>query len=115
VSGRELSYTDRNSETQLARRHLQLHGAEPRAGDRWYGRDAGVRSRQRSHDNVGPDADAAAIGSGTASGEDAQAHAPMRGFGVELWVMREGKVAVWEAAFNVGRADADVGIEATLR
>jgi hypothetical protein len=52
---------------------------------------------------------------GTASGEDAQAHAPMRGFGVELWVMREGKVAVWEAAFNVGRADADVGIEATLR
>ena len=47
--------------------------------------------------------------------EDAQTGAPMRGFGVELWVMREGKIAVWEAAFNVSRADAAAGVEAMLR
>jgi hypothetical protein len=29
----------------------------------------------------------------------------MRGFGVEVWVMRNGKIAIWEAAFNVSRAD----------
>jgi nuclear transport factor 2 (NTF2) superfamily protein len=45
--------------------------------------------------------------SNTWSGEwqDADSGAMMRGFGVEVWVMREGKVAVWEAAFNVARAD----------
>ncbi len=37
--------------------------------------------------------------------DDAETGAKMRGFGVELWVLREGKVAVWEAAFNVARAD----------
>ena len=47
--------------------------------------------------------------------EDAQTGASMTGFGVELWVMREGKIAVWEAAFNVSRADADAGVEAMLR
>ncbi|MGH7042820.1 MAG: nuclear transport factor 2 family protein [Acetobacteraceae bacterium] len=30
----------------------------------------------------------------------------MSGFGVEVWVLREGLVAVWEAAFNVAPADA---------
>ena len=25
----------------------------------------------------------------------------MRGRGVEVWTMRDGKIAVWEAAFNV--------------
>jgi nuclear transport factor 2 (NTF2) superfamily protein len=47
--------------------------------------------------------------------EDAQTGASMQGFGVELWVMREGKIAVWEAAFSVSRADADGGVEAMLR
>ena len=47
--------------------------------------------------------------------EDAQTGAGMRGFGVEIWVMREGKIAVWEAAFNVARADTDAGVEAMLR
>jgi hypothetical protein len=26
----------------------------------------------------------------------------MRGYGVEVWTMRGGKIAVWEATFNVG-------------
>ena len=47
--------------------------------------------------------------------QDAQTSAPMKGFGVELWVMRDGKIAVWEAAFNVSRADAEVGVETMLR
>jgi nuclear transport factor 2 (NTF2) superfamily protein len=47
--------------------------------------------------------------------EDAQTGAGMKGFGVELWVLRGGKIAVWEAAFNVARADADAGVEAMLR
>jgi nuclear transport factor 2 (NTF2) superfamily protein len=47
--------------------------------------------------------------------EDAQTNAHMTGFGVEFWVMREGKIAVWEAAFNVSRADEDAGVEAMLR
>src|SRR5438128_1416102 len=45
--------------------------------------------------------------------EDAQtgaealhAGAGLQGFGAELWVMRAGKIAIWEAAFNVSRADA---------
>jgi hypothetical protein len=37
--------------------------------------------------------------------EDAESGLPMRGHGVEIWVMRGGKFAVWEAAFNAGRAD----------
>jgi nuclear transport factor 2 (NTF2) superfamily protein len=28
----------------------------------------------------------------------------MAGFGVEIWIMRDGKIAVWEAAFNVNEA-----------
>jgi nuclear transport factor 2 (NTF2) superfamily protein len=46
--------------------------------------------------------------------EDAQTGAGMTGFGVELWVMREGKIAVWEAAFNVSHANEDAGVEAML-
>jgi nuclear transport factor 2 (NTF2) superfamily protein len=37
--------------------------------------------------------------------EDAATGITMRGFGVEVWVMRDGKIAIWEAAFNVSRAD----------
>ncbi len=47
--------------------------------------------------------------------DDAQTGAGMKGFGVELWVMREGKIALWEAAFNVSRADETGVVEAMLR
>lgn len=33
--------------------------------------------------------------------EDARTGKKMRGRGTEFWTMREGKVAVWEATFNV--------------
>jgi hypothetical protein len=29
----------------------------------------------------------------------------MSGRGVEIWIMRDGKIAVWEAAFNANEAD----------
>jgi nuclear transport factor 2 (NTF2) superfamily protein len=41
--------------------------------------------------------------------EDAATGAKMYGRGVEVWVMRDGKIAVWEAAFNfkeAGKASA---------
>jgi nuclear transport factor 2 (NTF2) superfamily protein len=37
--------------------------------------------------------------------EDDTSGIAMRGFGVEVWIMRDGKIAIWEAAFNVSRAD----------
>ena len=39
----------------------------------------------------------------------------MKGFGVEVWVLRDGKIAVWEAAFNVGRADQTGSVVDALR
>jgi nuclear transport factor 2 (NTF2) superfamily protein len=36
--------------------------------------------------------------------EDRVTGKKMLGFGVEIWVMRDGKIAVWEAAFNVNEA-----------
>jgi hypothetical protein len=36
--------------------------------------------------------------------EDSGTGAKMSGHGVEIWVMREGRIAVWEAAFNVKEA-----------
>jgi nuclear transport factor 2 (NTF2) superfamily protein len=47
--------------------------------------------------------------------QDAESGAAMRGFGVELWVMRDGKIAVWEAAFNSGRADQTNSVADLLR
>ena len=41
--------------------------------------------------------------------EDSQSGKKMQGRGVEIWVMRDGKIAIWEAAFNVkevGKASA---------
>jgi nuclear transport factor 2 (NTF2) superfamily protein len=32
----------------------------------------------------------------------------MSGWGCEIWQMRDGKIAVWEGAFNAGPAGADV-------
>jgi len=37
--------------------------------------------------------------------EDAQTGLKMAGRGVEIWKMRDGKIALWEAAFNVHEAD----------
>ena len=36
--------------------------------------------------------------------EDRLTGARMTGRGVEIWVMRHGKIAVWEAAFNTNEA-----------
>jgi nuclear transport factor 2 (NTF2) superfamily protein len=47
--------------------------------------------------------------------EDAESGAPMKGFGVEVWVLRDGKIAVWEAAFNVGHADQTPSVTDALR
>jgi nuclear transport factor 2 (NTF2) superfamily protein len=40
--------------------------------------------------------------------EDSQTGMAMKGFGVEFWRLKDGKIAVWEAAFNTGPA-AEVG------
>jgi nuclear transport factor 2 (NTF2) superfamily protein len=47
--------------------------------------------------------------------QDAENGAAMRGFGVEIWVMRDGKIAVWEAAFNTSRADQANSVADLLR
>jgi len=47
--------------------------------------------------------------------EDAESGAPMKGFGVEVWLLRDGKIAVWEAAFNISRADQTASITDALR
>ncbi|HZQ01970.1 MAG TPA: nuclear transport factor 2 family protein [Reyranella sp.] len=47
--------------------------------------------------------------------EDAETGAAMKGFGVEIWVMRDGRIAQWEAAFNVGRADQTASLADILR
>ena len=36
--------------------------------------------------------------------EDRVTGAKMAGRGVEIWIMRDGKIAVWEAAFNTNEA-----------
>jgi nuclear transport factor 2 (NTF2) superfamily protein len=36
--------------------------------------------------------------------EDRPTGARMAGRGVEIWIMRDGKIAVWEAAFNTNEA-----------
>jgi len=47
--------------------------------------------------------------------QDAESGLLMRGYGVEVWVMRDGKIAVWEAAFNTGRADQSNSVADLLR
>jgi len=51
----------------------------------------------------------------TGAWQDAESGAPMKGFGVEVWVLRDGKIALWEAAFNVGRADQTASVADALR
>ena len=45
---------------------------------------------------------------------DADTGKRMRGFGVEVWMMRDGKIAVWEAAFNSAPADQAVDLAKML-
>jgi nuclear transport factor 2 (NTF2) superfamily protein len=47
--------------------------------------------------------------------EDAETGQPMKGFGIEVWTMRDGKIAVWEAAFNAAPANQAVTVEQALR
>lgn len=51
----------------------------------------------------------------TGTWEDAESGVAMKGFGVELWVMRDGRIAVWEAAFNVTRTDQVISVADALR
>ena len=47
--------------------------------------------------------------------EDAETGRPMKGYGIEVWTMRDGRIAVWEAAFNTAPADQAVTVEQALR
>lgn len=47
--------------------------------------------------------------------EDAGTGQRMKGFGVETWTLRDGKVAIWEAAFNAAPADQAVDVDQALR
>ena len=47
--------------------------------------------------------------------EDVDTGKPMKGFGVEVWTMRDGRIAVWEASFNAAPADQTISVEQALR
>ena len=47
--------------------------------------------------------------------EDAETGVAMKGFGIEVWTLRDGKIALWEAEFNVGRADQETSVADLLR
>ncbi|MGI8524698.1 MAG: nuclear transport factor 2 family protein [Pseudolabrys sp.] len=47
--------------------------------------------------------------------QNAEGGTPMKGYGVEIWTMRDGKIAVWEASFNAARADQKGGVADMLR
>jgi nuclear transport factor 2 (NTF2) superfamily protein len=47
--------------------------------------------------------------------EDAGTGQRMKGFGVEVWTMRDGKIAVWEASFNAAPADQQISVDQALR
>lgn len=51
----------------------------------------------------------------TGTWRDADSGTRMRGLGVEVWVMREGKIAIWEAAFNTAPADQSGSVADLLR
>jgi nuclear transport factor 2 (NTF2) superfamily protein len=46
--------------------------------------------------------------------EDAGTGQRMKGFGVEVWMMRDGKIAIWEASFNTGQVDQPVDVAKML-
>ncbi|MBV9459214.1 MAG: nuclear transport factor 2 family protein [Bradyrhizobium sp.] len=47
--------------------------------------------------------------------EDAETGRRMKGFGVEVWTLRDGKIAIWEASFNAAAADQEVDVSQALR
>ena len=47
--------------------------------------------------------------------EDAVTGSKMKGFGVEVWTMRDGKIAIWETAFNSGPADEKIDVASMLK
>jgi nuclear transport factor 2 (NTF2) superfamily protein len=47
--------------------------------------------------------------------EDAATGRHMKGFGVEVWHMRGGKIAIWETAFNSGPADEVLDVSQMLK
>lgn len=51
----------------------------------------------------------------TGAWQDADSGLAMRGFGVEIWQMRAGRIALWHAAFNVARADQASSVAEALR
>lgn len=46
--------------------------------------------------------------------EDAVSGQKMTGFGCEIWLMRDGKIAVWEGAFNATPVGATAAMQALL-
>jgi nuclear transport factor 2 (NTF2) superfamily protein len=46
--------------------------------------------------------------------EDADTGRRMRGFGVEVWTMQGGRIAIWEASFNAAPADQEVDVNQAL-
>ena len=47
--------------------------------------------------------------------EDATTGRKMKGFGVEVWHMRGGRIAIWETAFNSGPADEALDVSQMLK
>jgi nuclear transport factor 2 (NTF2) superfamily protein len=47
--------------------------------------------------------------------EDADTGRRMKGFGVEVWTMQGGRIAVWEASFNAAPADQEIDVNQALR
>jgi nuclear transport factor 2 (NTF2) superfamily protein len=47
--------------------------------------------------------------------EDTGTAQRMKGFGVEVWTMRDGRIAIWEASFNAAPADQVVDVSQALR
>jgi nuclear transport factor 2 (NTF2) superfamily protein len=47
--------------------------------------------------------------------EDSATGRRMKGFGVEVWHMRGGKIAVWETAFNSGPVDEALDVSRMLK
>jgi nuclear transport factor 2 (NTF2) superfamily protein len=47
--------------------------------------------------------------------EDADTGQAMKGFGVEVWTMRDGKIAIWEASFSSAPANQAMTIDQALR
>jgi nuclear transport factor 2 (NTF2) superfamily protein len=51
----------------------------------------------------------------TGAWEDAESGTAMKGFGIEVWTMDAGRIAIWEAAFNVGPATSEMTLADVLR